>query len=203
MVQRSDQKLCLQWRWLPTKPLFSIQRSERGQRVHWCHPGLWRWWAGGIPQGGSHVLQYILQEPSSEEEAPTPVDLHDGWDVGSDFLFHGEANENLDSSLAIAETSMETRQKQCPKNQATNMFSHETVNLEEGESFKPQLKNENGLTSVTMNHIPKQPLHWNLTQIQQMWRSRVKSEIHDSYHWKREHEENVRCVERRKADIRP
>ena len=67
--------------WLPTKSRFGLQRSERGHRVHWCHPGLWRWSAGGIPQGGSHVLQSILQEPSSEEQAPTSFDLHEGCEV--------------------------------------------------------------------------------------------------------------------------
>ena len=84
--------------------------SENWQRLHWCHPGLWGWSAGGGPQFGPHLIQPILHESFVEGKTRTSTGYHERWEVrrlsvhlGFPLLRRSKCVwKNLDAFLALA-----------------------------------------------------------------------------------------------------
>lgn len=159
-MQRSDQKLCLQWNDFQQN-LSSAFRDLREDKEFTdvtlaCEDG---------QQVESHKVVLMSSSPFfrnllQRNKHPHPLIYMRGVKsedlvAMTDFLYIGEANvsqENLESFLAIAEelqlkglhgsqteavpteNPLNTR---APKNQAKNILSRGTVKEEEGETFKP------------------------------------------------------------------
>ena len=172
MMQRSDQKLCLQWNDFQQN-LSSAFRDLREDKEFTdvtlaCEDG---------QQVESHKVVLMSSSPFfrnllQRNKHPHPLIYMRGVKsedlvAMTDFLYLGEANvyqENLESFLAVAEelqlkglhgNQTEAVPKEntlAPKNQAKDMLSQKTVKLEESESFKPQHKKTKSIK--TRNYEP-------------------------------------------------